>query len=352
MERRPTTQDVSWMLDLRKNNQINLSPPYQRRSVWTPKDKRFFLDTIFRNYPSPAIFLHKHYTPDGAVTYDVVDGKQRLETIFAFASNNLRMPTDFGDERLNGKRWSDIVSFHDLKLQFWNYQLSVELIGLPETATVNNVFDRLNRNSRRLTQQEMRHARHEGWFITTAENETEVPFWREIGVSTRTRTNRMMDVQFISELMAVILRDKIDGFDHEILDDLYAEYDDISEVENFNEDDFIERMHRARATLMEMERTNNAITLGTKGSVGSIYTLWSVIVLTPDLAPAGDLAHKYLAFMNALNKTSPSPTAQTIQDDEYVQLLHDYRENARGASTEHTQRLMRFSALQKALVRP
>ena len=51
MKRRGTTQDISWFIDLRDNTQINLDPPYQRRSVWTRKDRLYFLDTIFNGYP-------------------------------------------------------------------------------------------------------------------------------------------------------------------------------------------------------------------------------------------------------------------------------------------------------------
>jgi hypothetical protein len=42
MQRRPTTQDVTWFLDQNRNGQLQLTPPYQRRSVWTTKDRRFF----------------------------------------------------------------------------------------------------------------------------------------------------------------------------------------------------------------------------------------------------------------------------------------------------------------------
>ena len=87
MKRRPTTQDISWFLDLKDNNQINLNPSYQRRSVWTRKDRIFFLDTIFNGYPCPAVFLHKTTNDAGKSTYHVVDGKQRLETIIMFAEN-------------------------------------------------------------------------------------------------------------------------------------------------------------------------------------------------------------------------------------------------------------------------
>jgi hypothetical protein len=78
MQRRPTTQDISWLIDLHRHNQLDLDPPYQRRSVWTRKDRQFFLDTIFRNYPSPAIFLHKTINDAGKTTYHVVDGQQHL----------------------------------------------------------------------------------------------------------------------------------------------------------------------------------------------------------------------------------------------------------------------------------
>jgi hypothetical protein len=71
MQRRPSTQDLTWLLDLNQNRQLDLDPPYQRRSVWTVKDKQFFLDTIFRNFPSPAIFLHKTVNEEGHATYHV-----------------------------------------------------------------------------------------------------------------------------------------------------------------------------------------------------------------------------------------------------------------------------------------
>ena len=78
VEQRLTAQDISWFLDLDNRGQLDLDPPYQRRSVWSPKDRRFFLDTIFRGYPSPSIFLHKEII-DGKTIYYVVDGKQRLK---------------------------------------------------------------------------------------------------------------------------------------------------------------------------------------------------------------------------------------------------------------------------------
>jgi hypothetical protein len=349
MDRRPTTQDITWLLDLDRNNQLDLDPPYQRRSVWTSKDRRFFLDTIFRNYPSPAIFLHKNISEDGAVKYFVVDGKQRLETILSFVKNKIRMAPDYGDVRLDGKRWKDISGETELKHRFWNYQVPVEMIDARESDLVRNVFDRLNRNSRRLTPQELRHAMFEGWYITRAEAEAELESWAELGISTRARSTRMMDVQFISELMAVVAKKRPLGFGQEELDAIYAEYDDLSEIDEFDIEDFNAKFEAAKSTLSAMEADGNSVTKWARG-FGALYSLWCVVALTADLPTAAMLAQRYASFMAKVEELADQAADQPFpQGEEYV-LAARYRENARGASTEEAQRVARFEALQAALI--
>ena len=48
--RQSSVQDVTWFIDLKENDRLDLKPPYQRRSVWTRKDRIYFLDTIFKEY--------------------------------------------------------------------------------------------------------------------------------------------------------------------------------------------------------------------------------------------------------------------------------------------------------------
>ena len=230
MERRPTTQDLTWLIDLRRNNQLDTDPPYQRRSVWTRNDKQYFLDTIFRNYPSPAIFLHKTIDDSGRPTYHVVDGKQRTHTILDFVEDRLRLSRTFGDTPIDGKLWSQLQGKTELKRTFWNYQITVEMIDVTDGSVVNEVFDRLNRNARKLTRQELRHAKYDGWLITEAEAESLRDEWAALGVATRARARRMVDVQFISELMLIVLEGRVVGFDQDHLDAMYAKYDVASET--------------------------------------------------------------------------------------------------------------------------
>ena len=103
MSRILTQQDISWFVDMRNKGQLDLDPPYQRRSVWSPGDKQFFVDTILNNYPAPPIFLHKTIDDLGHATYHVVDGKQRLQTILEFTENKVPIPNDFSDVNLQKK---------------------------------------------------------------------------------------------------------------------------------------------------------------------------------------------------------------------------------------------------------
>jgi hypothetical protein len=349
LDRRPTTQDITWLLDLHRNGQIDLEPPYQRRSVWTPKDRRFFLDTIFRNYPSPAIFLHKNISDDGNVKYFVVDGKQRLQTIFGFVANKLRMAPDYGDVRLDGKRWRDLNTEAELKHRFWNYQVPVEMIDAREGDLVRNVFDRLNRNSRRLTPQELRHAKFEGWFITRAEAEGNDEDWVRLGISTRARATRMIDVQFLSELMGVVLKKEPLGFGQERLDELYAEFEDLNEIDDFNEEEFDSAFNAAKATLLAMEEHNGCVLTWAKG-FGPFYSLWSVIATADALPGVEVLAERYANFMSKVQELDGLPPGANPPAGEDYILAATYRENARGASTEGAQRKARHEALSKALL--
>ncbi|MCD5985554.1 DUF262 domain-containing protein [Pseudomonas sp. CDFA 610] len=348
MIRRPSTQDVTWLLDLNQNNQIDLNPPYQRRSVWTMRDKQYFLDTVFRNYPSPAIFLHKTISDTGKATYHVVDGKQRIQTILEFVNNKIKMGREFGDVRLDSKKWKDLASETELKQIFWNYQLTVELIDWADGTVVNEVFDRLNRNSRKLTNQELRHAKFDGWFLQEAEAESVKDEWRAIGISTPARAKRMIDTQFISELMLVVLESEVFGFDQDMLDDNYAKYDDPSDLDQgFDPEEFRENFARIKHAIISMEQANNCITRYARG-YGNFYALWTALALADFDLDAEALSEKYSLFMSKVETLVAEQNLESFlaqaQPGLYTQALI-YVSNSRGASTELNQRKERVNAL-------
>jgi len=342
MNRHLTTHDVTWFLEADRNKQLDLDPPYQRRSVWTRKDKQFFLDTIFRDYPSPAIFLHKTVDDNGRPTFHVVDGKQRIQTILDFVGGKVPMAEDYGDVRLNSRRWPDLRGESDLRTQFWNYKFVVEELGFDEPSVVNNIFDRINRNARKLTRQELRHAKYEGWFISQVESEIKAPLWKDLGVATQARESRMADSQFLSELMLVVLEGKMRGFNQDALDDAYAGYDDISTADSaVNEEDFLGSFSRTKQRMLSLEAANSVVTTHCR-TLASFYTVWSALALETELPePIEGLASQLAEFMTMVEAGRAREGAEAALEWAVIQ----FAENLRGASTDIGPRGARYDAL-------
>ncbi len=108
LNRRTGPQSLAWFLDLYHGKQLDLEPEYQRRSVWNNDYKQYFMDTVLKNYPSPAIFLHAEISTTGRTVYHVVDGKQRLTSIVEFISDHYRTSTQYSGADLGEKYYSEL----------------------------------------------------------------------------------------------------------------------------------------------------------------------------------------------------------------------------------------------------
>jgi hypothetical protein len=167
MERRHNFQNVAWFNDLRQRNLLDLDPPYQRRSVWPQRFKDYFIETVLLNYPAPAIFLFEEMSPEGRPVYHVVDGRQRLTTLFEFVDGRFPIGERFATESLRGTNFHTLNDEHKRKV--WTYQFLVEYVPKDDEDLIEGIFDRINRNVAKLTPQELRHAKYDGAFIQVAE---------------------------------------------------------------------------------------------------------------------------------------------------------------------------------------
>ena len=87
---------------------INLVPAFQRGHVWKLADRKKLLSNIVLGRPFPSIFLYKD--PSGSrYTYNILDGKQRLESIILFVGP--------GTEDLGISNWSDYFDSPNEKKQ-------------------------------------------------------------------------------------------------------------------------------------------------------------------------------------------------------------------------------------------
>lgn len=353
--RNPSLRDVSWLLELQQFGQLDLDPPYQRRSVWSTSEKKQFLDTVFNNYPSPAIFLHKAFDENDRAVYHVVDGKQRITSILEFVQGKIALPSAIGDTRLANKTWPDLLGSPAQKRVFWNYQMTVELINDVSEPVIKEIFERLNRNSRKLQRQEMRHARFDGWLISFIEASAESGPWRTLKISTDARERRMQDVQLLSELAIVQAEKRIFGFDQNHLDDFYVEYDnpDLDNPE-FDKRQFENEFTGRAQLLLSMSQIDPAMTKYTSATV-HLYPLWAV--LTIDMPTSDyDLGHfvkRYMQFMtsvaDARASTSGVPASGSSGEDPSGLLVTKYAAASTGASTDLMKRRERYEALRDHL---
>jgi Protein of unknown function DUF262 len=143
--------------------------------------------------------------PDGRSLFAVVDGKQRLSSLFEFVRGDFPVPDSISNPEYQGKYFGDLPN--NAKTAFWRYQFSVEYIPHEDETLINAIFDRINRNVAKLSAQELRHAKLDGIFINEAERLTE---WmneklpRNFPNIPDRYKRQMKDVEFVSLLLLFV----------------------------------------------------------------------------------------------------------------------------------------------------
>src|SRR6266566_5369801 len=135
------------ILNAIRDGRLIPTPPFQRRLVWTNKDKREFIDTVLKGYPFPEI-----YTAQGDINLEtgtgtelLVDGQQRVTTLQQYfeGSRTLRLGKD-----TSGKDFPRYAELSDeQKRQFLTYVVVVRNLGQISMEEIKEVFKRINATS-------------------------------------------------------------------------------------------------------------------------------------------------------------------------------------------------------------
>jgi hypothetical protein len=148
-----------WTPDLahKMKGKVDPKPQYQRGSVWTRKQKQLLMDSIFRGMDIPKLYLRS--LDDGApYTFEVVDGQQRLRTIWEFYDGEYALSKDteliVGGVDVAGMKYAQMP--HEAWLELGRYPLTVvELVATDDE--VEEMFVRLQ-NGTTLRAAEIRNA--------------------------------------------------------------------------------------------------------------------------------------------------------------------------------------------------
>lgn len=188
-----------WYLD----NKLDLSPDFQRRSVWSSSAKAFLADTILKGKPFPKIILMQEFK-DGKTIRLVVDGQQRLRAIFDFLNDGVKVSRAHSRE-FGGRTFSQLPD--EVQESFMQYEIGCDVLNSAPLAELLDIFARINRYTVKLNAQEMRNANYSGFFKSAAYSigYQYVDHWIKAGVLTKASVNRMAEAELASDLLGCIL---------------------------------------------------------------------------------------------------------------------------------------------------
>lgn len=158
---------LSWWYNQRDS--IDTSPPYQRGGrIWNAEAKAYLVDSILNEFDIPKLYVADFSYMDSPLNvsnmqFALIDGKQRLEAIFDFYANSLKLHPDFvlyrdPSLKLGGLTYKDLSeNYPRVASTFDNFNLSVMSVITDEATKINDLFLRLN-TSKPLSGPEYRNA--------------------------------------------------------------------------------------------------------------------------------------------------------------------------------------------------
>ena len=190
-----------------EKKQLILQPKFQRRVAWDEDARSYLIDTVVRKFPMPKIYLRRTVNPDTRLMiYEVVDGQQRLDAIISFYKGNLLLKAKH-NPNFNDVTFSNLPD--TVQQDFFEYEISTEMIENASDPEVWGLFERLNTYTMTLNRQEKLNAKYFGFFKQTAyklaAEEEALDAWKKLNVFRDMQIARMKEVEMTSDVLVAIV---------------------------------------------------------------------------------------------------------------------------------------------------
>ena len=233
---RKTQFAVADFLSWQKDGTLNLRPAFQRRSVWRPGAKSYFIDTVARGLPAPIIYLRQRIDLDSQKTIrEVVDGQQRLRTIFSYIRPGLLRDYDpaqdafqvthLHNDAIAGRPFDKLSNHHRNRILEYEFSTHV-LPSSIEDRDVLEMFARLNATGEKLNPQELRNAEYFGELKTLMYElaREQLENWMTWKIFSDNQIARMKEVELTSDITMNMVHGLM-GKRQNSLNNLYKMYD-------------------------------------------------------------------------------------------------------------------------------
>jgi hypothetical protein len=187
---------ISSLFDMERDGNLNLQPKFQRQFVWDAKKINRLIESVFLDFPIPVVYVAEEEDRK----WTVIDGQQRLHSLFKFLKNDHTLKNLVVFTELNGKTWQQLSS--DQQLKFKNSTLNIVKIKKESHKDIRfEIFERLNTGSAKLNDQEIRNCVFRGNYNELLKELAENEFFQYILNSPNLQV-RMLDVELVLRFFA------------------------------------------------------------------------------------------------------------------------------------------------------
>ena len=138
---------------------INTNPDYQRPAVWSSSQKQLLVDSILRGYDVPKFYWRQ--VSKKPVSYDVVDGQQRIRAICEFCDGKYGLPKDADPiDGFDVKGIKHDALPHELRIKWDTYNLDIVVMDGSDEDETREMFLRLQNGT---SLESPREAQRDAW---------------------------------------------------------------------------------------------------------------------------------------------------------------------------------------------
>jgi hypothetical protein len=164
-DRPVVSQPADWIITVLREQKeaglLDLQPPFQRQYVWglKPELPSRLIESVLLEIPIPPLYFGK--LAGGKL--EVIDGQQRLTTFINFIKNEFALRRLIRMPSLNGKKFCDLSTEYQEKIK--RTPIRTVMIDAGNNNDLRyEIFERLNRGSMGLNEQELRNCVYRGKF--------------------------------------------------------------------------------------------------------------------------------------------------------------------------------------------
>lgn len=182
-----------------EEGKLDIRPAFQRRLIWTNKNKEEFIDTVLKGYPFPEIFVAAGELDPVAIKRKnwLVDGQQRVSTLVSY----VRGSPDILCKTI--QKFADLG--RDEQIKFLEYEVAVRDLGAMSQPQIKEVFNRINSTDYALKSIEKLNAMYNGAYRSYCERLSRHEFFESHKIFTASNKKRMQDLGFCVILVTTLL---------------------------------------------------------------------------------------------------------------------------------------------------